>query len=384
MNKEIINKRIYKLIGNLSKVKIYPDDELHIACMETIESFINDVENMKTKTFDECFTGGFKQLNVKDNEVEVPAFVLLDVLIGYVDKCIINCSGNVLQKRKAEAIKALKSIRNRTTILEHDERFNRNFKIENYEMKTLVSSRGNFSFTFKKPKEVDSDFSILPQDELIPSYSATIYYPEYVTKNGKLEKTKDDGEYEFEGILFFEDRKALGNEYIKRINDYKSMVRAELTSLFNGVLPGSYEEASKLLKKHEGDFVEDYDFYELVFVAYKFLEGFHGKDTISKIEELLSILKQNKKETKNPKIKPATKEKKTKKNGLFARTSDDVKLVKTDKAEETKSQIFNLEKQKQELKDNEVIETIILQRKVVNGKETIVQLDPKEYKVVRK
>ena len=308
----------------------------------------------------------------------------MDLLSNFIDKTISNGSGNVYQKRKASVLKRIKELRKRMLSLPYDKRFNPNYSLTRSCIEDITRSKGVFHFDFQSIKEINMDEYEVLKDDSIEDFKVLYYFADiptetFTVKKGKMQKV-ETSKLHVNSIAFEEEKLSLEEEYIESMQEYANDVIDEISSFFDGTIPKDFEEAEYLLEER-GYPIEQYEeLHKALEVRYNYLKSktIKNRENIELYTKKLSTFK------KRSKIKPTKKETKEVKTGLFSRLRKDTKFEKSGRPREEKVKIFDSERERQMAEDNELIDVIIYQRRIINGKEERTELSNKEYKVVRR
>ncbi len=373
MNK--INIKFYAMFEILgdSKSKMNEDGKLQM-----VEEFLNDIERLSNDEFKEIFDNGFTQIR-NSNCPKIPGFLMLDILSNYVDKLVPNGKGNVNQKRKANIIKRIKSAKKRTFILNYDNRFNPTYELSSECIQDIVRTKGNFFLDFRDVNELDEyDYEILG-NRVVLGYFGDIPSEVYEVRNGKLTNV-ESSTLHVSGFAYNEEKEKVDEEYMEAIQEYVNDIIDEIGNFFDGYFPKTYEEARQLLLEKGYDYTKHSELFDSMKFRYKYLKdrSIKNRNEIEFIHKPLISFKRN------PKIKPTKKQAPTPtKFGVFSRVRN-YEFTKTNQSREERVKRFDNEREKQEERDKEIIDVVIYQRRVVNGKEELNKLDNDEYKVVRR
>lgn len=372
MNKDYISNKFYEMFQIIGDNRTYDETKK----MEMIEDFLNDIESLKNDEFKETFDSGIVQKQ-NSNLPRIPGYLMLEILSNYVDKLIQNGKGNVNQKRKANIIKRIKSIKKRTTVLNNDHRFDPTYELSSECIQDVVRTKGNFFLDFHDVNELDEyDYEILG-DRQVLGYFGDIPSELYEVRKGKLTNV-ESSILHVSGFVYNEEKEKIDEEYMESMQEYVNDIIDEIGSFFDGYFPKTYDEARQLLIERGYDYTKYSELYDSMKFRYKYLKDRSIKNR-SEIEFIHKPLVSFKRSSK---IKPAKKQTPTK-FGVFSRVRN-YEFTKTNQSREERVQRFDDEREKQEERDKEIIDVVIYQRRVVNGKEELNKLDNSEYKVVRR
>lgn len=382
MDKQEINKKFYEMFilieMNFGQGKISESFDM-------VEDFIVDVDSFDEKTFKEIFSGEFKQGKEGDKHTKLPAFFMFDILLGFVERKMPNGSQNVYQKRKAYCINKIKEFRSKAATLSFDKRFNPEYTLTQACKKDITDSMGEFYFDFHSIKDLDIGGSEVLRSDNIEDRDVFVYYADIPMKtyeeiNGKMRNT-ETSVWHINDLAFREEKTVLEEEYIESMQEYANDIIDEITFFFDGVFPKNIAEAKFLIEQKGYSYQKDAELYKALEVRYDYLKEktFENREKVELYTKNLSAYK------KNSKIKPAKKSSKgIQRTGIFARFREDVKFTRSGKSREERLKTFDLEREKQTQQDKELIDVVIYQKRFVDGKKVMVQLDNSEYKVVRR
>ena len=372
MNKT--NVKFYAMFELLNDPKSLIDEE---GKLQMIEEFLSEIEALNNDEFRSIFDNGFAQKKNINDLPKIPGFLMLELLSCHVDKLIPNGKGNIYQKRKANVLKRIKSMKKRSLILNFDHRFDPTYELTDECIQDVIRTKGNFYFDFHDINELDEyDYDLLGNKKVL-GYFGDIPSEVYEVRNGVLTNV-ESSTLHVSGFVYEEEKVKVDSEYMEAMQEYVNDIIDEIGSFFDGYFPKTYEEARQLLVEKGYDYTKYSELYDSMKFRYKYLKDRSIKNR-SEIEFTHKPLISFK---KNSKIKPAKKETPTK-FGVFSRVKN-YEFAKTNGSREDKVQKFESEREKQIARDKEVIDVVIYQRRVVNGKEELTKLDNSEYKVVRR